>query len=252
VAYAWVIGHSTIDSSGNITGYSQLCATVQPPVYLTMVGAMSEGVPAGAANFSVTPNSAWANAPHFTTTGKWPMDSANGGTVTTNPDVNLLGLKTTSSYAMASTPFPSQKGYMIAPADTVDVDGDGKPGFTNKYVHSMTPPGYFAGLADPTNGSFVDELYIVSRTESSLSGTISDCVVVTGTVQTLLNESSIIGCHVRADVDGGNRDCTTGNAMSEQALLDTWTPILMVGAGTFKQRQLTSDATCADVIAALP
>jgi hypothetical protein len=245
--YTWTLGTGTI-ANGKVTSTSKVCASTTPPQVLNGVGAMAEMVPMGETGmvWALLPNSTWTkpDMPTYANTGTWPSSDV-GTMVTVDPALNTLGLKASSSFATTMM-WPGNQGYMIDPVkDAEDSDDDGKPGVTLSFDKAK---GFYPALSSGTMGEAVDQVYIVSRTEYSLKGTIQPgCVDVEGTATATVQQSAVIGCH-----KASGSDCTTG-AGSEAAYVDSSNPIYTFPkAGTYHQKQLTSGATCADVLTALP
>jgi hypothetical protein len=93
-----------------------------------------------------------------------------------------------------------------------------------------------------------DRVDVVSRNEMALNGTWKSCTDLAGTADVKLFDNHVVGCHV-----SGGSECTTGSTQSQAGFLDSNRTIYAVGNGvTFAGKALSSTATCADVLTALP
>jgi hypothetical protein len=165
-----------------------------------------------------------------------------GATYSTTTTAALLGI----SLAHPTTdPWPSTV------STAVDMDRDGKTGVTIDTAqgspYSDVPTG-IPGLFQPIVRA--DELDVAIRQVTIVSGTITDCDDMTGTVSIpqisgkAAIDSHVMGCALS---DGG--DCSSTQA----SFVDNTQPVFTPSGSTqFQSVRLGTGATCADVRAALP
>ncbi len=175
--------------------------------------------------------------------------SAPGATYRAAASAALLGLTMANP---ATDPWPATV------TTATDPDHDGKPGVTVNAAQGAVPPPSDAGsysyipVGIPVPFQPVvlaDKLYVAIRQVTEVTGTVTDCDDVTGTIsipqiagQYAIN-SHVIGCEL---VDGG--DCDDAQA----SFVDNTQPVFAPsGTTTFTSVRLPAGATCATVRAAL-
>jgi hypothetical protein len=178
--------------------------------------------------------------PSFTINGTL-SDSTPNATFTTTASATLLGLTLPSP---TTTPWPT-------PVTTeVDSDHDGNPGVT---IQTATGTGYSQVPVDLSK-TRADELYVVIRQVTMLSGGASDCDHLSGSVSIpripatstgkYAIDSHIIGCALAA---GGN--CSA----SQTSFADGTQPVFSpTGTTAFTSVRVATSTTCASVRQALP
>lgn len=176
--------------------------------------------------------------------------SAPGATYRSSATAALLGL------TMAN---PTTDPWPATVTTATDPDNDGTPGITvNAAQGPVAPPGdggsysYFpVGIPAPFQPVVLsDKLHLAIRQVTKVTGTVTDCDHVSGTVtipqiagQYAIN-SHVIGCEL---LDGG--DCTDTQA----SFVDNTQPVFSPsGATTFESRRMPAGATCATARATLP
>ncbi len=257
----WLLSNYTI-SGTTVTGTTYTCQNQTPPFSLSAAGVTDEGQPAGSnVQIQITFDpSVWTsimNPPAMRATqvtgmlGGWNI----GSSFEINPTVSLYGLKASNPLASATAAWPMlETAFDPMGADFVDDDNDGYPGIT---ATPSTKSPFFLPVTSQTPGSpHASKLFLVTRTELSLTGTSSSCTEGSGTATVNLLNNHVIGCELSAaDVpdgaDGGPALCDS----SQTVFLDINTTQYTVLSGTYKTVQLSADgapATCADVLTALP
>lgn len=180
--------------------------------------------------------------------GKVPATTLNGtlsgstvGSTFSTPNTALLLGLSMANAATATWPTSSSG---ITPRDD---DADGNPGFT---TNAATGTNYKDFPLDLLKTARADKLYVATRTVASLSGKLTSCTEIDGSVKfavlggTPAINSHILGCHISG---GGTCNGT------QQNFVDGNSPAFVPGAGsTMKSIKLAANATCADVRSALP
>jgi hypothetical protein len=164
-----------------------------------------------------------------------------GATYTTSASAALLGL------TMAN---PTTDPWPATVTTSVDSDRDTKPGVTADVAqggpYSNIPVGIPAPFAPVITA---DKLYLAIRQVTEVTGTVTDCDHVSGTVtipqiagQYAIN-SHVLGCQL---TDGG--DCTTSGSSSQASFVDNTQPVFTPsGTTSFASVRLPAGATCATV-----
>jgi hypothetical protein len=141
----------------------------------------------------------------------------------------------------------------------VDLDHDNHPGVTIDTAqgspYSDVPTQIPALFQPPVRAN---KLYVAIRQVTIVTGTVTDCDHMSGTVSIpQINSKYAIDSHVMGCglVDGG--DCTTTSSgvagTSQAAFVDNTQPVFTpTGTTDFQSVRLASGATCGDVRAALP
>jgi hypothetical protein len=261
-----------------ITGTVVTCKNEIPPIPLSALGAIAEGVDSGTAIVDVQITAptwkAIANNPRKApamTTGMlsgWNV----GSTITIDPSTTVYGLSATSTFANASTPWPCSESSLMM-SDLSDDDGDMKPGITDT---AFNMNGWvFPATASAAGSQQADELYVATRTELSLMGTSTSCTESCGTATVQLLNNHIVGCHIVGTPAGTLCPMSQYDYVDQNTTVFLGRPYVSGGAvmyppggacptpvqlnpkitGQFHSKILASDggtATCDDVLAAFP
>jgi hypothetical protein len=240
-----------VQTGNTTTETNYVCGITLPDFSGTnFVGGETYGVRFPASLFDVTsPDGGWSSRiPPFTMTGTL-SDSTPNATYTSTFSAALLGL-TLANATTATWPTP------IPAATIVDTDGDGNPGIT---VATATGPiaaggGNYSNPPVDLSKTRANELYLVIRQVSSLSGAASDCDHMSGTAVIpkipatstgkYAIDSHIVGCGL---VGGGN--CSP----SQTSFADGTQPVFSPsGTSVFTSARIGSTATCAMIRQLLP
>jgi hypothetical protein len=216
--------------SGNET---RSCGTTLPPFMLNGAGRLVTG---GSKVHVEIPHSVW-EAPAIPRLNS--MGTLSGFDPGSKLDivgtVALMGL----TMPDPSAPWPDSYSKLMA----VDVDGDGKPGFTavpRSGMDHVQPP---TGLGIFGSAPTADRIYLASRTVVGLHGMLTSCTEGAGTADISAFDSHVVGCHVK----GGN-DCTP----AQTDFVDQSRTIYKITSATFTAKQVPETASCEDVRGALP
>jgi hypothetical protein len=223
-----------LNASGTtLTGQTQPCGNVLPPVTLNAVGTIAAG---GSMVLVEVPNTVWdaPSIPRFESNGTlagWNVGSA----ISITPTVVLVGL--TMPDPMAAWPA------MGSSVTAVDADGDGKLGFlaVPRNGTGFVKPPTALGLAGSAPSA--DQVYLASRTGIGLTGNTTTCDEQAGTIAVTFFDSHVVGCRIAP-----GQDCTAAQA----SFIDGSSPIYTATGGTFRSKKVADNATCADVRAAIP
>jgi hypothetical protein len=258
----WLLSRYAIDGQNNITSTTRICQIGPPAITQSSGPDLALSVPVGFTKVSwlASPVSEWKKVTKTTVAtgvlGGWAI----GSSIAIHPSVSLFGLKDSSQYKDAATPWPSASSdpypFGTAP-DYEDEEGDGTPGITVLPMEEGLPasdglPTEDAGPSElPVDlsempGRNADRIFEATRIELSLYGTSTSCVAASGKADVSLIDARIIGCRLAAD--GGL--CTR----QQTGLVDSNWPPYKPGPATFEQVVLMAgaSATCDDVVAALP
>jgi hypothetical protein len=251
----YLLSHTTNDGTGKLTGTARACGVTLPDVQLVLMGGASTPPKIHLAFPDIWDGS---SMPKFNVTGT-QNGRGPGGTIAFDKSVQLLGLKQTGSYSMASTMWPNPNGSgtqagtfpQFQTSDMSDDDGDGKPGIT---LDSTLPDSTYQYV--PTSIDFAhtgaDNLYLVSRNEIALSGTIgSDCTTASGTATVSVFQNHVLGCHDSSSASIPNCSTTSG-ILDGPGFIDANRTVFVPGSATFTSKKMPDNATCADVRNALP
>jgi hypothetical protein len=266
----WLLSNYDVNGT-TITGATYTCGDQTPPYLLTAVGDMAQGEPTGVTGevqITFLPK-VWdaimlymnnGNGTAATgTIGGWNI----GSSFQINPITSVLGLAPTSTYAQASTTWPTNET-SIPSTDYSDDDHDGFPGITATPVGtSATSTPYALPVTSLSQGPPAQALFVVTRTEISLCGESTSCTEGEGTATVALLNSHVIGCELLGyDQDAGpdadtNQLCDDGTPNGAQTqFLDTDMTQYTVLSGTYRTVQISSEAgvtpTCDDVRSLLP
>jgi hypothetical protein len=159
-----------------------------------------------------------------------PIASA-AGMLTIASGAGLFGVDLPS----ADAPWPA-----LAALKPVDHDGDGKPGVT---AFPEAGDGYIIPPLSAAQDRTADQVYVAARVSFTLNAPIQRCSELREGTATIAGfDYSIVGCHA---TDGP--ECTA----SESRFLARAAPVFTVAAtGTWSQREVAENATCAQVQAA--
>jgi hypothetical protein len=254
-----------IDSQNHITGKTQTCQSTTPAISLNAIGQGAVGAPGPAQVAIQLPSTTWnaPSMPKFNVTGTlggWHV----GASFAIDPVTTLAGLSPTSAFAKADAVWPMSGtqlmtmcpdmcptgGTPTAACDIIDDDCDHHPGITS-IPRSATTTGmadsmYYVPKTATTNGRPTDKLYLVLRTELSLSGTNTSCTEGSGTANVTQLNNHVVGCDVSMPP---MTDCTP----DEYNYIDSNTTVYAVMSGTYATKQLTgATPTCDDAVAAFP
>jgi hypothetical protein len=216
VADIWLASNLTyVPGSGGytISGVTKTCGLTLPPIQLAAV--------VGNEKVSLVfpePQAIWdgPKMPTFTNTGVQGGFSI-GSTVSITPAVGILGIQKSSTFANLSTawPAPSQQDSTAGTwpqfntsTDLSDDDNDGHPGIT---INSINTGGYsYVPASLGYSVAFADKVYIVSRNEIGLTGTVTSCGHSSGTAQVKVFENHVVGCEDGPNSMGPNCETTSG------------------------------------------
>jgi hypothetical protein len=247
----WLLSRYAIDGQNNITSTTRICQIVSPPVTTSPGGCnLATSLPVGPeSTWFASPLSEWKKVTRTTVATGVLGGRTVGSSITIHPSVTLFGLKDTSPYQDAATPWPPASGAPFGAApDYEDEEGDGTPGITllpmNEAVAFDLPVDLTGTCGQAAPGA--DRIFEASRIELSLYGTSTSCTEAAGTADVSLLDGRIVGCGLKED--GGL--CTP----DQSAFVDSRWPTLQPGAATFEQVMLAggASATCDDAVAALP
>ncbi len=168
-------------------------------------------------------------------------DSTSSASFTTTNTASLLGI---------TLPDPTTTPWPTVVTTAVDSDQDGNPGVT---INAATG-GIYSYVPVDLSKTRANELYIVVRQVSSLSGAASGCSHISGTVSIPKIpptptgkygiDSHIIGCEL---VGGGN--CTSAQASFADGTQPVFSPS---GPATFTSVRIAGTTTCASIRQLLP
>ena len=244
--YIWLLTTYTADASGKITGTTYSCGNTPAVLTLSATGDMSLGAPPGSQIKPTYPADSWNGTPGTAITGTLGGTKV-GSSFAINKSVALYGLKPTDPLSDPSMMWPTsysaltQSDLTYADGGAYVMGGPGHPGIRG--VFDGTPPYYLAGTSLAMNSPRADTFYSATRSAIAMCGTTTSCTETSGTATVTLLNNRVVGCDI---VDGGA--CTT----DQYGFLDSNTTQYMPGAATFKAKDLSSGATCADVLSAFP
>jgi hypothetical protein len=223
-----------LDVSGTaLAGETRSCGTALPEFMLTAAGQLVTG---GMKVSIEVPYAAWdaPTIPEFHVTGTvagWQTGSAFGIDSAVAP-VGVLLADPRGAWPASYTGL-----------QTVDAEGDGKPGITavprmgNGYVLPAT------GLGLLGSAPQADRVYLVSRTILALAGTFTSCTQISGSTQVMAFDNHVVGCRLAS-----GQDCSA----AQTDFLDQGRTAYQISGGTFTVAIAPDDTTCADVRAMLP
>ncbi len=246
--YIWLLTTYTADSSNKITGTVFSCGNTPAVLTLSATGDLALGVPTGMTGLIKPqyPADSWDGTPGTPITGT--LGGTNvGSSFLTEPSVSLFGLKATDPLSDPTMKWPTSYSALdmsdlTYPDGGAYVAGSGHPGIRGTF--DSTPPYYLSGTSLAPGAPKADQFWIVSRTQIGLYGLSTSCTETTGTANVSLINNRVVGCEL---IDGGG-PCTT----DQYGFLDSNTTQYAPGVGTFDSKNLSSGATCADVLTALP
>jgi hypothetical protein len=246
--YIWLLTTYTADMSGKITGTTVTCGNAPTVLTLSQTGDMALGVPMGQMGqiHATYPADSWNGVPPAAITGTLGGTEV-GSSFAIDKSVVLYGLKASDPLSDPSMAWPTSNS-ALTQSDLTYADGgayvtmQGHPGI--KGVFDGTPPFYLAGTSLAPNSPKADTFYSVTRSEIAMCGTTTSCTETSGTANVTLLNNRIVGCDL---VDAGG-PCST----DQFGFLDSNTTQYTPGTATFKAKDLSSGATCADVLTAFP
>jgi hypothetical protein len=184
--------------------------------------------------------------PSFTINGTVSASTTNA-TYTTSATAALLGIDLASP---ASAPWPSA---VDALTESIDSDHDGNPGVT---AFAAQGAGYSDIPIDIYKSARATAVYVVIREVTQVTGTVTDCNHMSGsvTIPQLTDsngdskyaiDSHVIGCELEGDAGACNG--------LQWTFIDDTQPIFSPSGGsTFASERMPSSTTCMQVRAALP
>jgi hypothetical protein len=233
----WIKGER-VQQGSTLTDTTVVCGITLPPFQETpTVGGETYGVVFPDMLFNEPPGFLPAFLVHGAVTG---FDA--GAMYTTGASAVLMGLTLANP---ATDPWPSTISV------SVDSDHDGKPGVTVDVAQGMPYSNVPVEIPAPFQQPHrADRLYIALRQVTAVTGTVTDCNHISGTVtipqiaQKPAIDSHVIGCALVND--GG--DCNASQANFVDNTQPVFTPS---GSAGFKSVRLPTGATCATVKAEL-
>jgi hypothetical protein len=214
-----------VGASGSVTGENSPCGARLPAfTFSALIGG-------GNCRIEI-PDGVWdlPDFPSFEAAGTlagWQPGSA----FETVPIAELTGL------TMAEPDGAWPTSYTAIQA--TDADDDGNPGLT-------AIPATGAGFAAPPAsiiGPNIDQVHIVTRNSTALSGTFTSCTELQGSATLGFFDNHAVGCRT---IDGA-----VCNAIQTD-FVDSNRTIYETSPGSFTARILPDDASCDDARAALP
>ncbi len=187
-------------------------------------------------------------------------DGGGGYLPTFTVSAALSGLTPGSTYATTTTAallgitlaHPTTDPWPSTVTTSVDMDRDGKPGVTVDTAQGAPYSDVPTGIPAPFQPIVrANKLYLAIRQVTVVSGTVTDCDHMSGTVSIpqisskYAIDSHVMGCALT--VDGG--DCSSSQASFVDNTQPVFTPS---GTSDFQSVRLAAGASCADVRAALP
>jgi hypothetical protein len=129
-----------------------------------------------------------------------------------------------------------------ASLQSVDHDGDGKPGVTA--IARQDPP-FLLPPVDLLFTQFLEQAYTASRVHYRLTATSEGCSVpVEGSVEPIAFDYTVIGCRIKDGGECGERELN---------LIENQNPVFTLGStGQWNAVPIAASASCADVRNAFP
>jgi hypothetical protein len=246
--YIWLLTTYSADSSNKITGTTFSCGNAPAVLTLSATGDIALGVPSGMTGLIKPeyPADSWDGTPGTAITGT--LGGTNtGSSFLIDPSVTLYGLKASDPLSDPTMKWPTSYS-ALTQSDLTYADGGayvagmGHPGIRGTF--DSTPPYYLSGTSLAPGAPKADQFWSATRTQLGLYGLSKSCTETTGTANVTLINNRVVGCEL---IDGGG-PCTT----DQYGFLDSNTTQYAPGAGSFDSKDLSSGATCADVLTALP
>jgi hypothetical protein len=208
------------------------CGSVLPETKLTVAGQIATG---GQKVLIEVPGAVW-DAPSIPIT--MASGKQSGSAVGSDVEFSYVSvLGATLPDPMAA--WPGSGADMTA----VDLEGDGPKGYTAtpRDGGGFVLPPTAVGLAGSAPSA--DKVYLVSRQAMTLKGKRTACDVHSGKAEVTAFDNHVVGCHVKgaAECSAGQSDFVDENRMR-----------YMVTSATYEAKTVATDASCADVRAALP
>jgi hypothetical protein len=247
--YIWLLTTYSADSTGKITGTTNSCGNQPAILTLTDTGDMALGVPSGQTGQIKPqyPADSWVGTPATAITGT--LGGTNiGSSFEIDPSLSLFGLKASDPLSDPTMKWPgsysalTQSDLTYADGGAYPAGGPGHPGIRG--VFDGTPPYYLSGTSISAGAPKTDQFWSVTRTQIAMYGLSKSCTETTGSATISLINNRIVGCELVND--GGA--CTT----DQYGFLDSNTTQYTPGAATFDSKDLSTGATCTDVLTALP
>ena len=237
----WLLTKYAIDAQNNVHATNRFRAFAPPAVVLGIGDTLATDVPCPGRETQITsPVEEWDRVTKTSQSsgvlGGWNV----GSSISMDPSVSLFGLKDTSAYKDAATPWPVGGDPFGKSPDYESEEGDGRPGVA--FVPVSCPDCAVVRATIACGAPAGSRLFVALRIELSLYGTNLSCTEVSGTATVPLLDTRIVGC----DLGGDGGPCTP----SQTAFLDSDYPDYTVGAAAYHQVMLPGEtATCADVLA---
>ena len=223
--HVWTRSKLTYGAGNTITAVNGACGSVVPEVQTTPIAGGGKVLPE-------FPPPVWEAAVKTTFTGTGAQSSFDvNSKVHLDASPVLIGL----TMADPKGPWPA-----LADVQSTDADGDGHPGIT---AIPRSGGGYALPPTSLLQTAHADQLYIVSRTTTTLDGVRDTCDSQKGTANVAAFDNHVVGCHIQ-----GGGDC----AAADYQFVDQNRTVFAVASATFEAKVVPDGATCADVRAALP
>jgi len=245
--YLWLLTTYSV-ANGKITGTTSTCGTQPAILTLTQLGDMAEGAPAGQVGQvkPTYPDDSWTDVPSTPITGTLGGTDI-GSSFEVDPNLTLQGLTPSDPLKDPTMKWPSSES-ALTQSDLTYADGGayvqgvGQPGIRGVFV--TTPP-YYPGTTSLAPGApLAADFWTVNRVQLSLYGKSTSCTETTGSAYVTLINNRIVGCSLAND--GG------ACSQSQYGFLDENTTQYAPANGTFDAKDMAANATCADVLTALP
>jgi hypothetical protein len=208
------------------------CGSVLPETKLTIAGQLATG---GQKVLIEVPNAVW-DAPSIPVT--MASGKQSGFSVGSDVEISYISvLGATLADPMAAWP---ESG---ADMTTIDLEGDSAKGYTAapRDGGGFVLPPTAVGLGGSAPSA--DKVYLVSRQAMNLTGKRTACDAHSGTAEVTAFDNHVVGCHIK-----GAEDCSAG----QSDFVDENRMRYMVTSATYQAKTVATDASCADVRAALP
>lgn len=223
--HVWTRAKLTFGAGNTITSVNTPCGSVVPDIQTTTIAGgkkvQPEFLPA-----------VWESAALATFDGSGQQSSFD-----VNSKVSITAKPALVGLTMAD---PNGAWPAATAIQAVDSDGDGHPGITatpkNDTVYGLPPTSI-------VQTKHADQLYIASRTTTSLAGVRDTCDSQKGTATVAAFDSHVIGCRIE-----GGADC----AAADIKFIDDNRTVFVVTGATYEAKIVPDGATCAAVRAAVP
>ena len=240
MAVTWPGSVGTNPGSGNVhvwtrakmTFAGNAITTVNTPCGSSLPDIQTTPIAGGGKVQPEFPPAAWENAAMPTFTGAGMQSSFD-----VNSKINLSATPALVGLTMTD---PNAAWPAASAIQGADSDGDTHLGIT---AVPKNGGGYSLPPTSLLQTKHADQLYIASRTTTSLNGVRDTCDSAKGTATVSAFDSHVIGCHI-----AGGGDCAAGDAQ----FVDQNRTVFKVTNATYAAKIVPDGATCAQVRAALP